>query len=128
MNPAFPKITRTLSTDPKLFSSPSPTLFQAAKKRKMSRAFTDNINSFNVSNSIILTVADYESKILAWLSPLEPQVRHQDICEERVDTIGGWLLETKEFRDWYNNSEKDGSDYTALFCYGDPGVGKSYLW
>ena len=96
----------------------------------MSRVFTDNIDSFNVSNSynnvITFTAPDDEPKILAWLSPLEPHVRHQDICNQRVDSIGEWLLETKEFRDWYN-SEKDGSDHAALFCYGDPGVGKSYI-
>ena len=95
----------------------------------MSRAFTDNIDSFNVSNSynnvIMLTAAADESKILAWLSPLEPQVRHQDICEQWVDSVGDWLLETREFRSWYNGS---GSDHAVLFCYGDPGVGKSYIW
>ena len=128
MNPAFPKLVGILPTHPKLLSSPFSTVFQHPKKRKMSRAFTDNVNSFNVSNNIIFNAPDDESKILAWLSPLEPQVRHQDICEERVDSIGGWLLETKEFRDWYNDGEKDGSDHTALFCYGDPGVGKSYIW
>jgi len=95
----------------------------------MSRAFTDNINSFNnVSNSIIFTAADDESKILAWLSPLEPQVRHHDICEQRVDGIGDWLLETREFRSWYNGNENGGSDHAALFCHGDPGVRKSHIW
>ena len=94
----------------------------------MSRAFTDNINCFNVSNNITFTTPDDESKILTWLSPLEPHVRHQDICNRRVDSIGGWLLETKEFRDWYNGSKENGSDHEALFCYGDPGVGKSYIW
>ena len=64
----------------------------------MSRAFTDNINSFNnVSNNFTFTAADDEPQIKAWLSPLEPQVRHQDICNQRVDDIGDWLLETEEF-------------------------------
>jgi len=101
----------------------------------MSRAFTDNINSFNsfnVSGDITLTATDDEPKILAWLSPLEPQVRHQDICEQRVDNVGNWLLETKEFRGWYNGGENGGenggSDHAVLFCYGEPGVGKSYIW
>jgi len=97
----------------------------------MSRAFTDNTNSFNVSNSynnITTFIADDEPKILAWLSPLEPQVRHQDICEQRVDSVGDWLLETKEFRSWYSSNENGGSDHAALFCYGEPGVGKSYIW
>ena len=94
----------------------------------MSRVFTDNTNSFNVSNHFTFTAVNDVCEVLAWLSPLEPQVRHQDICDQRVDSIGGWLLETKEFRDWYNGSEKDGSDHAALFCYGDPGIGKSYIW
>jgi len=93
----------------------------------MSRVFTDNINSFNVSNNFIITAADDESKTLAWLSPLEPQVRHQDICEQRVDGVGDWLLETKDFRNWYNGNKHGGCDHTVLFCYGDPGVGKSYI-
>ena len=94
----------------------------------MSRAFTDNINSFNGSNSLFFISTDEEPKILAWLSPLEPQVRHQDICEQRVDSVGRWLLETKEFKGWYNGSENDGSGHPALFCYGEPGVGKSFIW
>jgi len=91
----------------------------------MSQTLANNINSFNVS---IVTATDDEPGILAWLSPLEPQVRHQDICEQRVDGIGSWLLETKEFRSWYNGIENGESDHAALLCYGDPGVGKSYIW
>ena|SRR5205807_263902 len=99
------------------------------------RAFTDNISSFNnnnsfnsVSNNLVFAAADEEPKIRAWLSPLEPQVRHHDFCNQRVESVGDWLLETKEFRCWYNGSEKDESDYAVLFCHGDPGVGKSYVW
>jgi len=95
----------------------------------MSQSFIGNINSFNsVSNNITLTAADDESKILAWLSPLEPHVRHHDICNQRVGSIGNWLLETEEFRSWYKGSEEGESDQAALLCYGDPGVGKSYIW
>jgi len=99
----------------------------------MSRVFTDNTHSFNVSNSynnvtkVTFAVGDDESKILAWLSPLEPWVRHHDICEQRVDRVGNWLLETEEFKSWRNGSENGGSDCAALFCYGGPGVGKSYI-
>jgi len=93
----------------------------------MSSAFTDNLHDFNRSN-IIFTATDDEDKILAWLSPLEPQVRHQDICEQRVDSIGNWLLETKEFKSWFTGNQNGGSDQSALFCYGEPGVGKSYIW
>jgi len=94
----------------------------------MSRAFTDNVNSFNGSNNVFFIATDDEPKILAWLSPLEPQVRHQDICEQRVDGAGDWLLKTKEFKGWCDGNENGGSDYMSLFCYGEPGVGKSYIW
>jgi len=124
-----PRFTRTSATDPKIFNKLPPATFQPVKKRNMSQSFIGNVNSFNrVSNNIILTAADDESKILAWLSPLEPHVRHHDICNQRVDRIGDWLLETKEFNSWYKGSEKDESDHAALLCYGDPGVGKSYIW
>jgi len=126
-DPTFSKLPGTLSTDSRPFNSLFSPVFQVAKKQRMSRAFTDNINSFNVSSHFTFTAADDESKILAWLSPLEPQVRHQDIRDQRVDGIGDWLLETKEFTNWYNGSEKDESNHAVLFCYGDPGVGKSYI-
>ena len=120
MNPAFP---RTLSSDQKLLYNLFSIAFPATKNQRMSRAFA-NINSFNnVSNNFSFTAANDESQIMAWLSPLEPQVRHQDISSQRVDGIGGWLLETKEFRNWCK-----GSDHAALLCYGNPGVGKSYIW
>ena len=127
MNPAFLKLTGTLSTYQKLLNNLFSTVFRLAGKRRMSRTFTDNINSFIVSNSFNSTAADDESKVLAWLSPLEPQVRHQDIRNQRVGSVGDWLLETEEFRSWYHGSEKGESDHAALFCYGDPGVGKSYI-
>jgi len=93
----------------------------------MSQSFTGNINCFNSVSNVIFTAAGDESKISDWLSPLEPHVRHHDICNQRVSGIGDWLLETEEFRSWYSGSEK-GSDHAALHCYGDPGVGKSYIW
>ena len=89
----------------------------------MSQSFSNNINSLNtiVNN---LTVADDRSNILAWLSPLEPRLRHQDIQDRRVEIVGEWLLGTEEFRSWHAGSE---SDNAVLFCYGDPGVGKTYI-
>ena len=37
-------------------------------------------------------VADEKSEILAWLSPLEPQRRRQDIRTRRIDEVANWLL------------------------------------
>ena len=73
------------------------------RKSIMSHHTSDNINSFNNTNSFNnvwnnCTVADEKSEILAWLSPLEPQIRHQDIRTRRVDEVGGWLLHTEEYR------------------------------
>ena len=92
----------------------------------------DNINSFNtnvsfnnVSNNY--TATDEKSEILAWLSPLEPQRRHQDIRTRRVNEVGDWLLRTEEYRNWLGGIRGGKSNGSALFCYGDPGVGKTYM-
>jgi len=94
----------------------------------------DNINSFNNTNSFNnvwnnYTVADEgKSEILAWLSPLEPRIRHQDIRARRVDEVGDRLLRTQEYRDWFGGGRRGGqSNGSALFCYGSPGVGKTYM-
>ena len=73
------------------------------------------------------TVLDERSQILAWLSPLQPQRRHYDIQTRRVDEVGDWLLQTEEYRNWFDGLPGGKSDGSALFCYGDPGVGKTYI-
>jgi len=98
----------------------------------MSHSISGNIDSFNINNSFNkvwnnCTVADEDSGILAWLSPLEPHIRHHDIRTRRVDEVGDWLLQTQEYQNWLSGVHEDGSDGTALFCYGGPGVGKSYI-
>ena len=92
----------------------------------------ENINSFNNTNSFNnvwnnCTVVDEKSEILAWLSPLEPQIRHHDIQTRRIDEVGDWLLQTEEYRNWFGGIRGSNSDGSALFCYGDPGVGKTYI-
>jgi len=93
----------------------------------------DNIkNSFNTANSFNnvwnnCTVADEKSGILAWLSPLEPQIRHHDIRTRRVDEVGDWLLQTEEYQNWFGGTRGGEPNGSALFCYGGPGVGKTYL-
>ena len=96
----------------------------------MSQSFSHNTHSFNttytVSVSNNFTVTDDRSNILAWLSPLDPKSRHQDIQDRRVENIGKWVLRTEEFRSWCAGSGGE-SDDAVLFCYGDPGVGKTYI-
>jgi len=99
----------------------------------MSQSFSNNTDSLNTNTSYTaisvsnnFTVADDRSNILAWLSPLDPKLRHQDIQDRRVENIGEWLLQTEEFRSWNACSERGESDKGVLFCYGDPGVRKTY--
>ena len=92
----------------------------------MSQSFSNNINSFNpVTNNF--TIADERPQILAWLSRLEPNIRHHDVRDLRVEGIGEWLLQTEKFRSWCTATEGSGSDHRVLFCHGGPGVGKTYI-
>ena len=89
--------------------------------------FSNNTNSFNNNVQNNYVVADDRSQLLAWLSPLEPKLRHRDIQERRVDNVGEWLLQTTEFRSWNNWSGESEGDKAVLFCYGGPGVGKTFI-
>ena len=73
------------------------------------------------------TVVDDRSRLLAWLSPLEPKLRHRGIQERRAGDMGEWLMETEEFRIWHGLSDGDKDDEAVLFCYGGPGVGKTFI-
>ena len=126
INPAFPQFEAIPLTHQ--VSQHLPLIIQSCGNREMSLAFSNNNNSFNnTTNTFNYTTPDDESKILAWLSPLEPWVRHRDIGAERVDGIGAWLLETTEFRRWHKSNREDESNHATLFCDGNPGVGKSYI-
>jgi len=93
--------------------------------------YSHNADSFNIIGSFNKTVnigtTDERSEIQAWLSPLEPRTRHQDIRTRRADGVGEWLLQTGEFRGWCDGAQHEGSDHQILFCCGGPGVGKTYL-
>ena len=111
-------------------STPSSVLYiihnrPGSKTQKMSQSFSNNINSLNTINNF--TLADDRSNILAWLSPLNPKLRHRDIQDHRVENLGEWVIQTEEFRSWHASSGGDGSDNAVLFCYGDPGVGKTFI-
>ena len=115
-----------------LNNSPSTTV-QSSKEPKMSQNPSHgNINSFNNTNSFNnvwnnCTIADDRSPLLAWLSPLEPRLRHRDIQERRVDNVGEWLLRTEEFRNWHDCCGEGEGDKAVLFFYGGPGVGKTFI-
>ena len=93
----------------------------------MAQTLSNNIGSFNTTVVHNVTAANERSNILAWLSPLEPRLRHKDIQDRRVENIGEWVLETEAFKSWYASSGGNGADNAVLFCYGDPGVGKTFI-
>jgi len=90
---------------------------------------TGHKRSFNVTNSYNTnyntTYVDENPQILAWLSPLEPHLRHQDVRTRRLDGLGDWLLQKEDFINW--RGDEDGSSMATLFCSGAPGAGKTYL-
>ena len=116
---------------------------EASIKRAMgqttdSRLFLSRyVNSGNVTNSHNKTLAmnnstitvnkrdDENSQIKQWLSPLEPRQRHRSVQSTRADGVGGWLLERNEFRAWSGSHGEQ--KQAVLFCYGDPGVGKTHI-
>ena len=75
-----------------------------------------------------ITVTDPWSAVLAWLSPLEPRSRHSSLQERRIDGVGDWLLRTEQFQTWHTLDGKSGPQKATLFCCGNPGVGKTYIW
>ncbi|RPA91652.1 ankyrin, partial [Choiromyces venosus 120613-1] len=85
-------------------------------------------NNYNYHNEISnTTIVDQKAEIMQWLSPLEPQQRHQHIRESRLEGVGKWVFQTREFMRWNTEDSEDGSANSVLFCYGDPGVGKTHL-
>ena len=88
-----------------------------------------NTNVGNVSNSYNTTInvgVDEESlRIQAWLSPLEPEIRHRYVRDHRLDGIGDWVLRRNEFEAWCGS--QDGSGDPTLLCYGGQGVGKTFI-
>jgi len=85
-----------------------------------------NANTGNIIGSFNnIYKSDDDEQIMRWLSPLEPNTRHQGVRTDRYDGVGDWFLETNEFREW--RGSEDGDDKVVLFCTGNPGVGKTYL-
>ena len=70
-------------------------------------------------------IDDEDNQIKQWLSPLEPRHRHQSVQGNRLNGVGSWLLERSDFREW--SGSLGVPNQAALFCYGDPGVGKTHI-
>jgi len=80
------------------------------------------------SNNMSITVGradDGDNPIKQWLSPLEPVGRHRNVQTSRVEGVGRWLLERSDFQEW--SGSQGIPKQPVLFCYGDPGVGKTHI-
>jgi len=85
-----------------------------------------NANCGNITSTLTnFYMSDNDARIMRWLSPLEPNIRHHSVRTDRFDGIGDWVLETREFEEWRDS--EGGADKAVLFCSGNPGVGKTYL-
>ena len=79
----------------------------------------------NVWNNCNISISDEKRQVLEWLSPLASRERHQAVRDSRADGVGDWLLHTREFSTW--RTLEAGPARPVLLCYGDPGVGKTYM-
>jgi len=89
---------------------------------------SNNTKFITLNNNKAITVNktdDEYNQIKQWLSPLEPRRRHQSFQANRVDGVGSWLLESGEFWRW--RYRRGIPRQAVLFCYGDPGVGKTHV-
>ena len=88
-----------------------------------------NIDCGNITNShkniTVNKTDDEDNQIKQWFSPLRPQFRHKNVQTSRVNGVGDWFLEMNEFQEWSSGQELP--KQAVLFCYGDPGVGKTHI-
>jgi hypothetical protein len=63
-------------------------------------------------------------EILCWISPLEPQLRHQDVKSKRLGNTGNWFLDLEDFQKW---RDEDQAEISIFGCYGIFGAGKTVI-
>lgn len=89
----------------------------------------ENLRRPKCAKKFALTYHHTESKFkefVEWIPTIPFQEKHHYIQTHRLEGSGNWLLDSPEFQVW-KDFENLASNPT-LFCQGDPGVGKSYIW
>ncbi|KAG0643750.1 hypothetical protein HOY80DRAFT_323423 [Tuber brumale] len=79
----------------------------------------------DVWNSYNISVSDEKRQAPERLSPLASRERHQAVRDARADGVGDWLLRNQKFSTW--RTLEDRATKPILLCYGDSGVGKTYI-
>ena len=59
--------------------------------------------------------------IVDWLTPIDYAPQQSDFVARRQEGTGQWLLDSKEFNEWLDQSKQ------TLFCPGIPGAGKTII-
>src|SRR3984885_1842 len=59
--------------------------------------------------------------IVDWLTPIDYAPQQSDFVARRREGTGQWLLDSKEFNEWLDQSKQ------TLFCPGIPGAGKTII-
>lgn len=81
-----------------------------------------NAKLLQYNNTINVGTNEESSRVEAWLSPLEPGRRDQDVSNRRLDGVGDWVLQRHEFESWRNS--QDGSLNPILRCNGGQGLAR----
>ena len=90
---------------------------------------SNNTKCFNNDTawSMNIPMTAERAEILAWLSPIEPRIRHQDIRTRRADNVGEWRMQAAEFQSWCDGAQQEGDGPATLFYCDHPAVGKTYF-
>jgi len=119
MAPAWPPSFANLASSINIFKSRDPNPSRTVGCGNVSGSYNNTWNHCNIR------VTDERRHLLEWLSPLAPRLRHRDVRRSQAEGVGDWLLSTEEFINWSTGA--DGVVNPVLFCYGDPGVGKTHI-
>ncbi|KAK2052809.1 hypothetical protein LY76DRAFT_310882 [Colletotrichum caudatum] len=69
-----------------------------------------------------LETAQESDGILTWLSSLDFHEKQRAVFAKHQDGTGNWLLNTRQFQDWFSSKEN-----SVLWCPGIAGAGKSVM-
>ncbi|KAG8534359.1 uncharacterized protein KY384_001203 [Bacidia gigantensis] len=67
--------------------------------------------------------AETRTKILNWLSQLQPHKKHSDVSERRLKGTGEWVFDHEHYKRWFS----DAAETSTLWCPGIPGAGKTII-